>query len=183
MGLSPKRAGLTGNSPAGFRFPPGAYFPAFLRILSEKEGKQMEEQTATLLNEIVKNAEMGKNTIRQLLGIAEDERLKQHLHRQLATYEDLSKRAHAMLAVEGEEPQGQSAFTKWNAKMGVAMQTVTDRSPRKIAEMLIEGSNVGSTDLTKALRDAPNANPGAVALAERLQHAEDTYAQELNAFL
>ena len=47
----------------------------------------MNEQTCTLLNEVAKNAEMGKNTIRQLLGIAEDERLKEHLHRQLRTQE------------------------------------------------------------------------------------------------
>ena len=152
-------------------------------MLPEKGGETMNEQTSTLLNEVVKNAEMGKNTIRQLLGIAEDERLKEHLHRQLATYEDLSNRAHAMLAVEGETPQGQGTFTKLNAKMGVAMQTAMDKSPRKIAEMLIEGSNVGATDLTKAMRDAPEAGPGAMALAQRLQNAENTYAQELNVFL
>lgn len=157
--------------------------PLFPRILWEKEGETMREQTSALLNEVVKNAEMGKNTLRQLLGIAEDERLKEHLHRQLATYEDLSQRAHAMLAAEGERPEGQSAFTKLNAKMGVAMQTAMDKSPRKIAEMLIEGNHVGATDLTKAMRDAPEAGPGAMALAQRLQDAENTYAQELNAFL
>ena len=60
----------------------------------------MDDQTVLLLNEVVKNAEMGKNTVTQLLGITDDERLKIHLNRQLATYEDLSKRANAMLAVE-----------------------------------------------------------------------------------
>lgn len=53
----------------------------------------MDDQTVLLLNEVVKNAEMGKNTVTQLLGITDDERLKIHLNRQLATYEDLSKRA------------------------------------------------------------------------------------------
>ena len=99
----------------------------------------MDDQTVLLLNEVVKNAEMGKNTVTQLLGITDDERLKIHLNRQLATYEDLSKRANAMLAVEGEQAEGQNAFTKLNAKMGVKMQTIYDKSPRKIAEMLIEG--------------------------------------------
>ena len=79
----------------------------------------MDDQTVLLLNEVVKNAEMGKNTVTQLLGITDDERLKIHLNRQLATYEDLSKRANAMLAVEGEQAEGQNAFTKLNAKMGV----------------------------------------------------------------
>ena len=128
----------------------------------------MDDQTVLLLNEVVKNAEMGKNTVTQLLGITDDERLKIHLNRQLATYEDLSKRANAMLAVEGEQAEGQNAFTKLNAKMG---------------EMLIEGSHVGVTDMTIAIKDAPDANPGAIALAQRLQHAENEYAGELNVFL
>lgn len=50
----------------------------------------MDDQTVLLLNEVVKNAEMGKNTVTQLLGITDDERLKIHLNRQLATYEDRS---------------------------------------------------------------------------------------------
>lgn len=44
----------------------------------------MDDQTVLLLNEVVKNAEMGKNTVTQLLGITDDERLKIHLNRQLA---------------------------------------------------------------------------------------------------
>ena len=123
----------------------------------------MDDQTVLLLNEVVKNAEMGKNTVTQLLGITDDERLKIHLNRQLATYEN--------------------AFTKLNAKMGVKIQTIYDKSPRKIAEMLIEGSHVGVTDMTIAIKDAPDANPGAIALAQRLQHAENQYAGELNVFL
>ena len=62
-----------------------------------------------------------------------------------------------MLAVEGEQAEGQNAFTKLNAKMGVKMQTIYDKSPRKIAEMLIEGSHVGVTDMTIAIKDAPDA--------------------------
>ena len=118
----------------------------------------MDDQTVLLLNEVVKNAEMGKNTVTQLLGITDDERLKIHLNRQ-------------------------NAFTKLNAKMGVKIQTIYDKSPRKIAEMLIEGSHVGVTDMTIAIKDAPDANPGAIALAQRLQHAENEYAGELNVFL
>ena len=71
----------------------------------------MDDQTVLLLNEVVKNAEMGKNNVTQLLGITDEERLKIHLNRQLATYEDLSKRANAMLAVEGEQAEGQVVYS------------------------------------------------------------------------
>lgn len=143
----------------------------------------MDEATVTLLNEISQNAEMGKNTVRKLLQLCEDAALRHHLQKQLATYEDLSRRAHAMLAVEGALPKEQAAMTKMAASIGMTMQTMHDRSPRRMAEMLIEGNHVGATDLEKALRDAHGANEGAVALAQRLQQAENQYAEEAAQFL
>ena len=143
----------------------------------------MNEKTVTLLNDIAENAEMGKSSVEKLLTIVEDASLRHHLHKQLATYDDLLKRAHAMVSVEGAMPKEQSGLTKTWAQMGITMQTIGDRSPRKIAEMLIEGSTVGVTDMTKALKDADGANPGAVALAQRLQNAEQQYADELTSFL
>lgn len=143
----------------------------------------MDKETVTLLNEVVKNTEMGKNTVSQLLDVTEDERLLDHLHTQLDTYEDLSRRAHAMLAVDGEEAQGAGPMAKMGAKMGVTMQTMRDSSTRQIAKMLREGACVGVSDMTIALKDNPDANPGAVALAERLQSAENTYAQQLESLL
>lgn len=143
----------------------------------------MNEQTVTLLNEISKNAEMGKNSVRQLLDITADDKLRGHLHLQLETYEDLSRRAHAMLSVEGETAKEQSPVSKMSAKMGIAMQTIRDKSTRNLAEMLIEGNQMGVTDMVKAVEDAPEANIGAIALAQRLQDAETRYVEELQSFL
>jgi len=143
----------------------------------------MDQETVTLLNEVVKNTEMGKDTVSQLMDVTEDEKLLCHLRKQLSTYEDVSRRAHAMLAVEGEDAKGAGPMAKMGAKMGVAMRTMTDTSTRQIASMLREGATVGVTDLTVALKDNPDANPGAIALAERLQNAENEYASQLNSLL
>ena len=56
-------------------------------------------------------------------------------------------------------------------------------SAQKLAEMVIEGSHMGSTELTKALHAAEGANVGALALAERLQTAEEQYADDMTRFL
>lgn len=143
----------------------------------------MEEQTVELLNEVVKNAEMGRTTAHQLLSIAQENQMKDHLHKELATYEDVAKRAHAMLAVEGQGAKTQSKLTKWSAHMGIAMKTMTDQSSQHLAEMLMQGAQMGVTDMTKAIKANPDANPGAVALAQRLQHAENQYLGELKGFL
>ena len=143
----------------------------------------MEEQTVELLNEVVKNAEMGRTTAHQLLSIAQENEMKDHLHKELEPYEDVAKRAHAMMAVEGQAAKTQSKLTKWGAHMGIAMKTMTDQSSQKLAEMLIQGAQMGVTDMTKAIKSHPDANQGAVALAQRLQHAENEYLGELKAFL
>lgn len=143
----------------------------------------MNEKTIDLLQEITKNTEMGRASVEHLLQISEDATLCHHLQKQLALYNDLGKRAAAMLAVEGAMPKEQGAFTKASAQMGITMQTMMDQSPRKLAEMLIEGSHMGATEITEALRDNKGANAGAVALGERLQQAESQYAEELVSFL
>lgn len=143
----------------------------------------MEPQTIGLLNEVAKNAEMGKHTAQDLAGITEDVRMKNELQRQVETYEDLQNRARAMLAVGGEEPKDESAMAKMSAKMGVKMQTVMDKSNTNLAKMIIEGSHMGEKDLEEAIRRNPGANVGAVALAKRLHHAESEYAQQMKNFL
>ncbi len=145
----------------------------------------MDNQTINLLNEISKNAEMGKNTTRQLIGITKDKSLLHHLQKQLNTYEDLSRRAHAMLAVEGIQPEEQSPMAKMGARMGITMKTLADDSPHKMAKMLIEGSTMGIKDMQKALSqvDKNDTSNGALALAQRLEDAETVYREELRAFL
>lgn len=143
----------------------------------------MHEPTIDLLGEVVKNAEMGKNVIQNILDISNDESLNTHLQRHGETYEDLKNRANAMLAVEGSPSASVGKIAKMSAKINLAVQTMTDKSTRNIAEMLINTNNLGVTDMQKALHDYPDANPGALALAQRLQSAEDQYAGELSSFL
>ncbi len=145
----------------------------------------MDNNTINLLNKISKNAEMGKNSTKQLIEITKDASLLHHLQKQLSTYEDLSRRAHAMLAVNGKQPKEQNPMAKMSANMGIRMKTLADDSPKKMAEMLIEGSTMGIRDMQKALAQVnlTNTNSGAIALAQRLESAESAYRQELSTFL
>ena len=143
----------------------------------------MDEQTVQLLQDITENAEMGKGSVQHLLQVTDNPSLRHHLQKQLNTYDDLLRRAKAMLAVEGAMPKEQSPMTKAWVSMGIHMKTMADHSPRNLAEMLIEGNHMGATDMVKAMRDAHGANDGARALAQRLHDAEEQYAQELTTFL
>lgn len=143
----------------------------------------MTDETETLLNDIIHNAQMGSSCAHQLLEISEDAAIAAHLRREITLFEDLSRRAGAMLAAAGKQPPSPGRMTQLSAKAGIVMQTMRDRSARKAAEMLIEGNTIGATQMTESMRDARSADCGSLALAQRLRDAEREYAEELTAFL
>ncbi len=143
----------------------------------------MTNETETLLNDILQNAQMGASSAHKLLEITDDAPIAAHLRREITLFEDLSHRAGAMLAAAGKQPHPGGRMTQLGAKVGIVMQTARDHSARKAAEMLIEGNTIGATQMTESMRDAHGADAGSLALAQRLRDAEREYAAELTAFL
>ena len=99
-----------------------------------------------LLEAVVQNTEMGKNTLEQILPMAQEGLFRAELLRQRNIYRELNQDAHTALAAGGVQAQGQSTMAKLNTKMGISMKTMTDKSTRNLAEMLSEGTSQGVMD-------------------------------------
>lgn len=136
-----------------------------------------------LLEAVVENTEMGKNTLEQIVPMAEDQRFKAELLRQRNIYRELNQEAHNSIAACGGEARGQSPLAKMNTKMGISMKTLTDKSTRNLAEMLSEGSSQGVMDCIKSQKDYPNAAPGSKRLMQRLQEFQEDNRIKLEQFL
>jgi len=136
-----------------------------------------------LLEAVVQNTEMGKNTLEQMIPMTEDTAFKAELLRERNVYHQLNQEAHTALEACGGTAQGQSAMAKFNVKMGIGMKTMTDKSTRNLAEMLSEGSSQGVMDCVKSLKDYPNAAPGSKRLVQRLQDFEEDNRIKLEQFL
>lgn len=136
-----------------------------------------------LLEAVVQNTEMGKNTLEQIVPMTEDTLFRAELLRQRNIYREINQEAHTALAACGGSAQGQSAMAKFNTKMGIGMKTLTDKSTRNLAEMLSEGSSQGVMDCIKSQKDYPNAAPGAKRLMQRLQNFEEDNRIKLEQFL
>lgn len=146
----------------------------------------MENQNTdnlNLLEAVIQNTEMGKNTLEQIVPMTDDQRFKAELLRQQNQYRELNQEAHTCMAACGGQPQGQSALAKLNTRMGISMKTMTDRSTRNLAEMLCEGSSQGVMDCIKSRKDYPQAAPGAKRLMQRLQDFEEDNRLRLEQFL
>lgn len=136
-----------------------------------------------LLEAVVQNTEMGKNTLEQILPMAQEGLFRAELLRQRNIYRELNQDAHTALAAGGVQAQGQRTMAKLNTKMGISMKTMTDKSTRNLAEMLSEGTSQGVMDCIKSQKDYPNAAPGSKRLAQRLQAFQEDNRIKLEQFL
>ncbi len=134
-----------------------------------------------MLQEIVQNTEMGKNTMDEMLTLARDQKLKDEMMRQKREYRRINQQAHAALDAIGAEAKGQSAAAKMSVSMGIRTRTMMDKSNRNLATMLAEGSGQGVLDCKRAESDYPQASPGARKLMQELcdfqAQAEQTWRE------
>ena len=145
--------------------------------------EHLKNDNLSLLEAVVQNTEMGKNTLEQILPMTEDTRFKAELLRQRNIYQQLNQEAHTAIDACGGTAQGQSTMAKLNTKMGIGLKTLTDKSTRNLAQMLTQGSGMGVVDCVKAQKDCPNAAPGAKRLAQRLMDFEEDNRVKLEQFL
>lgn len=141
------------------------------------------DQTMGLLEAVAENAEMGKNTLEQILGMTDDAVLSAELRREQEYYREVSRQAHAQMADVGGVVRGQTKWAKAMTHMGICMETIKDKSTRKFAEMLIEGSNQGVIDCEKAISDYPEATGESIRLARELADFQQESIERLKKLL
>ena len=151
------------------------------------ETAQNKSREAALYEEIYKNVKMGADSTVDMINKLENGELKTELGRQLSEYEKLAAEAKEALIAMGEEPREEGFVARMSAKVGVMMNTMMDSTPSHIAQMVIEGCAMGTSDLIKKLHecegDAEGSCGDAAKLAERTVAFEESCAQKLKAYL
>ena len=148
-----------------------------------REDHSPQAQNEALLQAVVRGSEMGKNTLGQLLPMTDDRAFKAELYRQQKEYRALNQKAHTALAALDKQAKGQGQWARMATHMGIAANTLTDRSTHHLAEMLIQGADVGSADCISAQKDCPDASVGAKKLADELCRLEQEGAEQLRQYL
>lgn len=149
-------------------------------------GQKQKGGASTLAAEVYKNTKMGADSIIDLLAHAKDGRLKREMTSELNKYEALASRAAKLSRERGEEPREEGALTKAAVKMSMAVNTMADPSDSHIAEMMIQGANMGVTDLRRAIsaeEAGESTDREAVTLARETVSFEEDSAERLKAFL
>ncbi len=145
--------------------------------------EHLKNDNLSLLEAVVQNTEMGKNTLEQIVPMTDDVQFKAELLRERNIYRELNQEAHTAIEACGGTAQGQSVMAKLNTRMGIGMKTLTDKSTRNLAEMLSEGSSQGVMDCIKSQKDYPDAAPGSKRLMQKVQDFEEDNRIRLERFL
>ena len=112
----------------------------------------MEKEDINALDEIHKGAYMGIDAVNFVLDKVQSEELAEVLHNQHNQYKDIARRIEDIYPKYNDgEPHKTSMMNKAMTWYGIEMKTMTDKSDSKIAELLLNGVNMGIIEGRKIL--------------------------------
>ncbi len=114
----------------------------------------MEKEDINALDEIHKGAYMGMDALNFVLDKVEDKKLSDVLKAEYEQYKEIARRVEEVYPKYNEgEPHKTSAMNKAMTWYGIEMKTLTDKSDSKIAELLLNGVNMGIIEGRKILNN------------------------------
>lgn len=143
----------------------------------------MAKENENLLEEVYKATQMGLEATEAILPKVHDPSLKDQIEKQRINYQGMNLKAKAMLREEGEKPPKEKLTQKAVLKSSVTMKTLTNHSSSHIAELMINGTTMGITDMTKKLNRLDYSDAGAKELAEDYLSNEQQNIDNLKSFL
>ena len=78
---------------------------------------------------------------------------------QLSNYKDQTNMIAHQMKAQNQKPQHASKMMKMMTSAGITINCAKDSSTEHIAEMLIQGTNMGVIKINKALNRTSSANP------------------------
>lgn len=111
-----------------------------------------DQNEVNVLDELNKGASMGMDAIHFILDKVDDSNLKEELNIQYNKYKSISERICQLYPEYSEaKPHETNAMNKVMTWYGIEMKTMMDDSTSKIAELLLQGTNMGIIEGRKLL--------------------------------
>lgn len=136
-----------------------------------------------LLEETYKNSKRGVESISTLLNKVYDTDLNYEMNNQLQKYREINSKASDMLIESGVmlENKPIDKMKMWSA---IQLNTIFNTSTEHIADMMIQGSAMGATNIMTTLKDTgKNAAKESCELANELLAFEEDNIYKLKSYL
>ncbi len=102
------------------------------------------KEEINVLDELNKGACMGVDAIHYIMDKVKDKGLKKELDRQYREYKEMLEKIEEVYPdYSNREPHETNVMNKAMTWWGIEMKTITDDSTSKLAELLMQGTNMG----------------------------------------
>ena len=149
-----------------------------------KETKK--ENEVNVLDELNKGACMGKDAIHYIMDKVEDDKLKKELNRQYHKYNEISNKIKEIYPEYSEhkddEPHDTTKMNKTMTWWGIEMKTIVDDSTSHLAELLMQGTNMGIIEGRRLLNNNDTDTETHKLIQEYVAMQEDA-VEKLKEFL
>ena len=146
--------------------------------------KKDNENEVNVLDELNKGACMGMDAIHFILDKVEDDKFKKILEEQYKQYEVISNKIEKLYPEyeDDKKPHETNKITKAMTWYGIEMKTLTDKSNSKIAEILLQGTNMGIIEGRKLLNNK-STNKEIESLIKAYVDMQEEAVEKLKQFL
>ena len=105
----------------------------------------MENNNLNVLDEVNKGATMGMDAISMINEKTHDAKLKEILQVEFNKYNKISERVNNLYSqfTTEKKPHETNQMNKMMTWYGIQMKTITDDTPSKLSELLMQGTNMG----------------------------------------
>lgn len=142
-----------------------------------------DKNEVNVLDELNKGACMSKDAIHFILDKVNNEDLKEELNIQYHKYKDISDKINEIYPQYNEgKPHETSTINKVMTWYGIEMKTLTDESTSKIAELLLQGTNMGIIEGRKLLNHK-NTDEEVHKLVQEYVDMQEQAVEKLKQFL
>ena len=142
-----------------------------------------EENNIKILDELNKGCCMGSNAVEFILEKIEGKEFKAVVEELLEEYEDLKEKISKVYTKYSDnEPDETTAMDKAMTWYGIQIRTITDNSATKLAEMLIQGLNMGVVE-GKKLVNHEDADKKVLGLVKDYIGMQEKYIEKMKDIL
>ena len=136
------------------------------------------------INEVYRNANVALLSISNVIEEITDVELKKEILDEYEGYEKFASELSMYMAEKGYEAKEVGTMKKMMMKSGIKMNTMVDDSESNIAQIMIKGTVMGITELSKIINNSENVTDSKIIdFATRLRTLEESYEERLKKFL
>lgn len=145
--------------------------------------KEKTKTTEDFVNAIYQNIQTALQSIDEILKLSEDEKFNKELYREKELYEKLKEKLLDECLRININPKDNSFLEKARLYTSIKMTTISDKSTRHLAEMMLLGTVMGTTTCYKDVNDYKGINENLYIILKELMHLEEDNFDKLRIFL